>query len=737
MSLFGFGKPASRASEREPLLPRYNDDTTLQTRLHEKLHTYQMLRALGQGYMPSNEQTIVQLRSLLSADVLNPDMPTLSDSGRALVRSTKLWLQQFIAFLQHKNAEDQIQDFVWCLTQARLHVDIGDIERRASKAKVKADAEATYRSLQTVGSLLLSNRDFRVFLSDLTTVGKEVFRDTAFSLADASKEAGKKLDNEGDLKLEQANGKTPDVPSQEDLKGKAGDIVEAVAEGAGEVVQDAEQSVAEHFTGEEKDVLVRRLKQTVLGLRGRKDYSDSVSTLALLVRRYLLAYSKVAAEAVEAAEEDIDTNEEVDRAVKNFWLLVCSVGDRDAWKKVEESFNAVIEDGKSDPEFNELVKQLTRVLQDMLMDPDFFENSEYRFNELRNKAKQLTGQSSLADDLDGLITNLRTAFDAVGRDTDFNKLIQTTSRIAHILSPEAKYTNGELVTDSVNVFVPLAIQAIQHFPIPRLEVSTPAVDLLVENLIIEPGRTVNNSSFLPYRLQVSTKNDVDVRKARFGTTTAFKSLVTVKISGMSVAADDLGYWLKLHSGILRMTDEGLAGFFMDERGFDILVDLEIGRDRIDQIVTLRRVRVKIHHLNYKLSKSRFSFFAWLLKPLVRPIVKAALEIKLANSIGEALQTLNRELLFARERLRATRIANPNDLWTFVRAVASRLTPAPDPDVDARIGVEPGSGIFRGRYAPGSLVQLWEAEGRAAEQRVFEYRRDGWRNDIFDVATTAV
>ena len=142
-------------------------------------------------------------------------------------------------------------------------------------------------------------------------------------------------------------------------------------------------------------------------------------------------------------------------------------------------------------------------------------------------------------------------------------------------------------------------------------------------------------------------------------------------------------------------------------------------------------------MNYKLSKSKFSFFAWLLKPLVRPIVKAALEVKLANSISTALQTLNRELLFARERLRATRIADPDDLWTFVKAVASRLTPAPDPDVDARIGVEPGSGVFRGRYAPGSLVQLWEAEGRAAEQRVFEYRRDGWRNDIFDVTATAV
>lgn len=731
MSLFGLGRPSGRDAEREPLLPRYNDDTSLQTRLHEKLHTYQMLRAMGHGYMPSNEQTIVHLRALLAAEALNPDMPNLSDSGRALVRSTKLWLKQFIAFLQHKNGQDQIQDFVWCLSQARVHVDVGDIERRASKAKVKADAEATYRSLQTVGSLLLSNADFRVFLSDLTTVGKEVFRDTAFTLADVSKQAGKQLDKDTELST-QANGDS--VPSAEDLKGKAGDIAEVVVQGAGEVVQEAEESVAEHLTGDEQQVLVHRLKQTVLNLRKRTDYSDSVSTLAMLVRRHLMAYSQVAAEAVEAAEEDVHTNQEVDRAVSNFWQLVCSLGDNNAWKKVEKSFEAVIEDGKSDPKFNELVQKLSKLLQDMLMDPEFFDNSEHRFNELRAKAKELTGGSSMADDLDGLLSDLRTALDSVARDTDINKLIQTTKRIASILSPETHYTNGELVTDSINVFVPLAIQAVQHVPIPRLEVSTPAVDLLLENLVIQPGRTVNNSSFLPYRLQISTKNDVDVRKARFGTTSHMTSLMTVKISGVSMAADDLGYWLRLHSGLLRLTDQGLAGFFLDERGFDVLVDLEIGKDRIDQMVTLRRVRVRIHHLNYKLSKSRFAFFAWILKPFVRPIIKAALEVYLANTIATALHTLNRELLFARERLRATRIANPDDLWTFIKAVASRLTPAPDPDVDTRIGVRPGGGVFRGRYAPGSLVQLWEAEGRAAEQRVFEYQRDGWRNDIFDVAT---
>lgn len=140
-SCFGFRRSRD-GRETEPLLPRYNDDTTLQTRLHEKLHTYQMLRALSKGYMPSNEQLVINLRALLSADVLNPETSGLSASGHALVLNIRLLLKQLIELLIHKNSQDQIQDFIWYLSKSRVAVDTYDISRRASQAKAKADTVA-------------------------------------------------------------------------------------------------------------------------------------------------------------------------------------------------------------------------------------------------------------------------------------------------------------------------------------------------------------------------------------------------------------------------------------------------------------------------------------------------------------------------------------------------------------------------------------------------------------------
>ena len=139
-SCFGFRKRGG--DDREPLLPRYRDETEMQRQLHQKLHTYQMLRALAARYLPSNEQVIINLRTLLASDFLNPTQLELSDSGRLLTKYMKEWLKHFIELLLHKNSGDQIQDFVWYLSKSRISIDTEDLERRVSRAKSKANTAA-------------------------------------------------------------------------------------------------------------------------------------------------------------------------------------------------------------------------------------------------------------------------------------------------------------------------------------------------------------------------------------------------------------------------------------------------------------------------------------------------------------------------------------------------------------------------------------------------------------------
>jgi hypothetical protein len=568
-------------------------------------------------------------------------------------------------------------------------------------------------------------------------IGREVFKDTAFSLAGVAEDAGKKLEPS---ESEQQALKKPGAderprPSTNDLGEETAEVGRVLGNGAAEVAKDAKKSLADKFSGDEKETLLYRLKQAVVKLRKRPDYSDSVSTISLLIKRYAQVYSRAVQETLDTAQEDVNQNAETERALKNFYLLIASFGDHEEWIKLEEKFKQVMSHRENDPEFEDLMTDVGNSLEKLFTDPSFLDNADEKFQELRTKSKSIGTESSLRNDVDDLLAQVQKTLKSVLEDQDIANLIRTSTHLIKILSPAGGYTNGDLVTDAINVFVPLAIQAIQYIPIPRLEISTPEVDLLLENLIVEPGRTVNHSSFFPYRFRVETYNDLEIRKARFRTTTSMTSLVTLKIDGLTMKADEIGFWLRAHSGILRLADQGIASFQLDERGIDIHLDVEIGKDKLEKILTLKAVRVHVHKLTYQMRKSKFSFFGWLLKPLLRPIIRKVMEVQLANAIADGLHAANRELLFARERLRATQISNPDDLKTFFKAVMARLTPAEDPDTYSRVGVDqPGKGVFRGVYAPGSIVKLWNEEAAQAVERVEEYEQAGWRNDIFDVHT---
>ncbi|KAF2173614.1 hypothetical protein M409DRAFT_15892 [Zasmidium cellare ATCC 36951] len=739
-SCFGFRKKAS-ASDREPLLPQYEDDTELQRKLHQKLHTYQMFRAFSKGFMPSTEQIIINLRTILASDVLNADNEDLSNSGRRLVKLTRQWLQQFMDLVQHKNDRDQIQDIVWFLSKSRISVDVEDIAEQAKKSKARADTAAAYESFKTVGSLLLTNSDFRVFVSDLNVIGREVFRDSAFALSSAAEDAAKKVEpsSEEQQQVSKPGAESDEpAPTAQELGQDVGDVSKVVANGTAQVAKTAAGSTADRLSGDEGQTLVNRLKQAVLKLRKRNDYSDSVSTLSLLLKRYAVAYSRVLEDVDNVAQRDVRENEAMDRAMHNIWIFVTSFGDKKEWEKLEQQFKQIMSHKDSDPQFEKMMTETGNSLQKLLTDPSFLDNAQEKFKELRAKSQKTASGSNLNKELEALLKQVEVTLSRVLQDEDIHNLIATTLKIFKILSPLDQATNPELLQDSINVFVPLLIAAIQYIPIPRLEVSTPEVDLLLENLIVEPGKTVNQTSFLPYRLKVETYNDLEIRKAKFKTTTATTNLMTIKLDGMSLKAEEIGFWLRAHKGILRLADEGIGSFELDEKGIDIHVDVEICRERMEQILTLKAVRVHIHKLNYKFRKTKFSWLTWLFKPLLRPILRKTMEQQLASALADFFHAANRELVYARERLRATRIADPNDLLTFFKAVAARLTPAEDPDLYTLVGVaQPGKGVFKNVYAPGSIVKVWNEEATRAGERVEDFDAGGWRNEIFDTHVRAM
>lgn len=590
---------------------------------------------------------------------------------------------------------------------------------------------------------MLTNADFRLFLDDVATIGRQVFADTTYTLSEAAQQVAKTAEpSQGELnKVQGAAADEGQHPTEGDLREEITEIAASAEQGVAQAGHKAVESAEENFSDPHRDALLYRLKQTVMKLRTRDDYSDSVSTLSRLVKRYGQLYANAAENTASAVSDDVEVNEDLKDAVDRFWALVRLFGNATEWDRLRDRFHDVLKHANKDPEFETLVSEIGAALQEMLTDPSFFDSAPQRLDDLKEKTKGIGAESTLRDDIDAFLQQARRTLKAIPHDPAVAKLAAAMKKIYKDVDRAYNNRASTLVADAAHVFLPLFIRSIQNIPIPRLEISVPEMDLLVENLVLEPGRTVHSSSFFPYKLLVTSRTDMELAKVHAKKAqTSMKTIVTVSVSGLNISASEFGYWIRMHSGpLFRFGDEGIGSFYLDERGIDISLDLEIGRDSLASLVTLRGVRVHIHKLDYKVQRSRWKFILWIVKPFLKHLVRRVLEKKIAETVVATVVALNRELLFARERLRAVNIANPQDISTFIRAVLARPQAYANPNLYQRIGAHPpDSGTFKGVYAPGSIVKVWQDEAEQAQDAIEEGDESGgglhltWRNDIFDV-----
>lgn len=584
-----------------------------------------------------------------------------------------------------------------------------------------------------------------MFLHDVATIGRQVFADTTYTLSNAAHEVAEAAEpSQEELnKVDGAGADDGDQLSKDDLQKEVTQIATIAEQGIIHAGETAKESAEQNFSGPQSDALLNRLKQAVLKLRKRNDYSDSVSTLSKLVQRYAMLYANAAEETASAVNEDVEVNKDIKKAFDSFWTLVRSFGDSHEWEKLEKCFHDVMRHANKDPEFEDMMGEIGKSLQEMLTDPAFFDSAPERLDKLKEQSRNLGGEFSLRNDMETFLQQVRQTLKSIPADPTIAKMNAVANKIIRDVSNVYTNQTSIIVADAAHIFLPLLIRSIQYIPIPRLEVSAPEMDLLIENLVLEPGRTVNQSSFFPYKVLVTSKTKMELAKVHSKQAKSdIKTILTVNIQGLNISAADFGYWIRAHSGFLfRFGDEGIGSFFLDERGIDVAVDLEVGCDRLAHLVMLRGVRVHIHKLDYKIQRSRWKFLLWLVKPFLKQLIRRTLERKIAEFVVSFVVAINRELIFARERLRAVNIANPQDYATFIRALLARPKAYVNPDVSQRIGAyPPNSGVFKDVYTSGSIVKVWRDEAERAHDLTEEgeegQNNDGlhltWRNDIFDV-----
>ena len=189
-----------------------------------------------------------------------------------------------------------------------------------------------------------------------------------------------------------------------------------------------------------------------------------------------------------------------------------------------------------------------------------------------------------------------------------------------------------LVKDLSQIIIPAIFEHVRYIPIPRIEVSDPMIDAVVENLVIE------SDNLMPNALEFSSDNYF--RWGRKKISNKRHNALMISASGVQLDLRDVSYYIKKKQGFPSITDTGIMDVMLGGEGFSFKIAASTAHKNDRQhFAKVDKVTVTIKHLNIKVKKSNHKLLFGIAKPILltvmRPAIQKVLEKQIAESFSKA------------------------------------------------------------------------------------------------------
>jgi Family of unknown function (DUF5923)/Protein of unknown function (DUF4449) len=189
-----------------------------------------------------------------------------------------------------------------------------------------------------------------------------------------------------------------------------------------------------------------------------------------------------------------------------------------------------------------------------------------------------------------------------------------------------------LLQDVSNVILPAIFEHTRYIPIPRIEVSDPMIDAVVENLVIESDNLAPNvlefgsdNYFRWGRKKISNKHD---------------NKLMISASGVQMDLKDVSYYVKKKQGFPSITDTGVMDIYLGGEGFSFKIAASNAHKKDRQhFAKIDKVTVDVKNLKIKIKQSKHKLLFSILKPILlkvmRPVIQKVLEKQIRDSFTQA------------------------------------------------------------------------------------------------------
>lgn len=255
-----------------------------------------------------------------------------------------------------------------------------------------------------------------------------------------------------------------------------------------------------------------------------------------------------------------------------------------------------------------------------------------QWDELYDKGRYLA-RDRYKNHTDRIIDEIKFLTEQFDKDPQNKALADSIQKLFRDLGRDAggkPVFKPHLLKDLRDIILPGIFENVRYVPIPRIEVSDPMVDVVVENLVIESDNLMPNvvefgsdNYFRWGRKKISNKRD---------------NKIMIAMSGIQLDLRDVSYHIKKKQGFPSITDTGIMDVFLGGEGFSFKIAASTAQDKDKQhFVKLDKVSVNIKNMDLKLKKSNHKLLFATFKPLLFRVVRPALTKVIEGQIREAFQ----------------------------------------------------------------------------------------------------
>jgi len=669
--------------------------------VNNKLQLYGIAQAFSNGKVPSNKQIDIALNSTLASKALNSPSKKLSTEGQTLVNDLKNVIEEAKILLLTKNEGNLLQDFIWQSQQISGGSAISP-NAPVDKDTAKQHGNEALEGLRTLGTLLISNGQFRKLLSDAAILLRDIAGDAAQNTANKVRPSDQQL-NQMDRPAEDNTWhENPDLSKdkllssakqsmpfgKKDAKEAAGDVSQAAhPEGSRDPMDTAQTGAHEAQTGqstgldasaaagtakqkvqenvseqdkekvrarreqlnnylrgkmpeERRDQTIWRMKKMVVEIQGHQDYQRAIETLLRLAEQYGEHGKNVGQQSTGAVKGAHD-DDALQLAESDLKTLLERFANNTSFDDLIDSIKQIYKDADQDPDLRNWFSRLDTYIRKILQQQGFIleDESNREWNRLYDDGHYLL-RNRYRGHTDRIVDEFKFIGEQFDADPQNTKFARSVNKLFLDLGNDE---NGK------TTFKPHLLKDVTEVILPAVfenirYIPIPRIEYSDPQIdAVVENLVIEGDNLAPNVLEFGSDNYW--RWGRKAVTNKNKNKIMLSVSGVQMDLRDVAFYVKRKQGFPGITDKGVMDVFMGGSGFSFKVEMETadaGRENNAQthFFKITKVESDIKNLQIKMKKSNHKLLFNMFKPLLLKVMRPVLQRVLEKQIKDSANQLD-------------------------------------------------------------------------------------------------